>query len=135
MKKIFFITLAFIAFTPVFSQSNLEINICGNTNNTIVKEKINEKTISQSALLKCTELVVNDTNWKVNFFIFSFVSTKEGEEDTVFELNMKGNRLSERMTMVIKKYNPKKIYIENIEIVNTKNEFGTGKPLILIIED
>ena len=135
MRKILLITLIFIAFTPAFSQSNLEINICGNTENTITKQDINEKTISQTELLKCTELFVNDTNWKVNFFTFIFVSKKDGAEDTVMQLNMKGNKLSERMIVIIKKYNPDKIYIEKIELINSKEEFTTGKPLILILKD
>jgi hypothetical protein len=130
MKKIVLTLLVFSAFISTFAQSNFEVNVCGNTDNVTVKEKIVEMVISQAELLKCPELQINNKDWEIETYVFSITT-----EGTVYDMVGKGNKLMERMLFLIKKFNPEKIYLEKFNLINGDKKSEAVKPLILIVKN
>jgi hypothetical protein len=128
MKNLLFILLVTFAFTSVNAQSNLTVNICGNTDGITVNEKAIEMTLSQEKLLECSDLLTNNKDWKVSYFVFAIHI-----EGSMYEMKETGNKLSKRMIALITKYNPKKIYLQKIKLVKGEETFTDVLPLILLM--
>ena len=132
MKKIILIVLVIAAFTPSFAQKGVTVSLCGNNDNVTEKEKIIEKTVKIAKLLDCPEMTATH-NWNVSSFVFSILIKGSGKDDTVMELTGAGNKLTERMLVLIKKYNPKKIYLEKLSLTKGDEKFNITKPLVLLV--
>ena len=128
MKNLLFTLLTTIAFTSLNAQSNLAINICGNTDGITTKKEAVELTMSQEKLLECPDLLANDKDWTVNYFVFSIHI-----EGSMYEMKESSNKLSKRMMALIKKYNPKKIYLKKIQLIKGEETSTDVLPLILLM--
>jgi hypothetical protein len=128
MKNLLLILLTSIAFTSVNAQSNLTVNLCENTDGVTVKEKMIEMTISQEKLLECTKLLSSDKSWRVSNFTFSIKI-----EGSVYEIKAEGNEINKRMIILIKKYNPEKIYLEKFKLVKGEETSTDALPLVLLM--
>jgi hypothetical protein len=128
MKNLLFILLTTIAFISVNAQSTVAVNICGNNGSVTADNKGIEITISQEKLLECNDLLTSNADWKVSYFVFAIHI-----EGSMYEMKETGNKLSKRMIALITKYNPKKIYLEKIQLVKGEETSTDVLPLILLM--
>ncbi|PJA07346.1 MAG: hypothetical protein COX70_07115 [Flavobacteriales bacterium CG_4_10_14_0_2_um_filter_32_8] len=117
MKKLFLTLLVITAITPVFAQTDLAVNLCGNTEN-----------ITKNQLLACLEIQTNTEGWKIESFTFSVKVN-----DVITEVVGTGNKISERMLFLINKFSPEKIYLEKFILTNGEIKSDVVKPLILLV--
>ena len=128
MKNLLFILLATFVFSTVNAQSDVTVNICGNTDDVTVTEKAITMTISQEKLLECPELLSNNKDWTVSYFVFAIHI-----EGSMYQLKEPSNKISKRMIALIKKYSPKKIFLEKIQITKGEEISTDVLPLVLLM--
>ncbi len=117
MKKLILTLLVITVFTPIFAQTDLVVNLCGNT------EKI-----TKTQLLECLEIQTTNKEWKIESFTFSIKV-----DDVVTEVAGTGNKISERMLFLINKFSPEKIYLEKFILTNGEIKSEGVEPLILLV--
>ena len=132
MKKILFTLVILFAFITTFSQSDLEVSLCGDTKNTTKKETSNVKKIDLETLYRCSELYSENPDFLITSYTISMVMAND---EGVVEINVQGNKLDERARNLINKNNPKKIYIEQINLVNSKGINSKGISLVIILNN
>jgi len=130
MKKTLFILLILLSTNAAFSQSNTGISFCGDKNNTVEKEKITEITLTREELLACRKLTVNDENFKI-----TSCSVGMDAAGNYVEVKLNGRYFSGELLGTIKKTNPKKMYVEKVQLVDKDGNKKVGKPLAIIIKD
>ena len=106
MKKLLFTILTIFFISPVFAQSGVKVGLCGKY----------PKSTSESKLLKCAELTVNNEDWEIKTFTIEISMGSKIIRETA-----DGNEFNGKMYTLIKKLSPKKVYFEKIELVNKKS--------------
>lgn len=117
MKKIGIIFIGLLMASPLFSQSDVKLSVCGKT------------TIDINSLDNCRSIEVDQDGFKVYGFMASFQ-----KEDVVYEFKLETNELNEKAVEAIKKHKPSKLYIEKINLINVNGEAMEVEPLIIEIK-
>jgi hypothetical protein len=130
MKNTLLAFLILFTFNTAFSQSDLGINLCGDTGNIINKKKSDVTTISKEAFLNCAKIMTNNTHLTVVSFSIGMSVGNDYQE-----IKITGNKLNEKVITSIKDYKPSKLYIEQVELSSKKGTIHVGKPLIVILKN
>lgn len=101
-----------------FSQSDLTLNLCGNSDK-----------ITFPKLENCRSINVTEDGYKVFGFTVSF--TFNG---MISEHKLNNNELTDEVISLISNHKPEKIYIENANVIDVTGEAHAAKPLILTME-
>ncbi|MBW6483148.1 MAG: hypothetical protein K0B10_08800 [Vicingaceae bacterium] len=121
MKKITALTFGLFIAVSAFCQSELSLNVCGNSDK-----------IAFSKLENCHSINVTEDGYKVFGFKVSYVHGNKG--DTITEHKLENSELTDEVIKEIAAYKPKKIYIENANVIDVTGEAHASKPLILTVE-
>lgn len=131
MKKTLFVLIALFTINIAFAQNDNSIMLCNNNAGKQVTEKgttyILSTTITQ--LLKCGEFNLTNSSFKITSFTLGMTS-----EGNYISVNTEGYNLSDKMIALIKKNEPKKIYIEKINVINNSGTKSVINPLTLILK-
>lgn len=117
MKKITTFALGLFIATSVFSQSELSLNLCGNSDK-----------IAFSKLENCHSILVTEDGYKVYGFTVSFEFN-----GMISEHKLENNELSPKVIQEISNHKPSKIFIENANVIDVNGEKVAAKPLIIEI--
>jgi len=118
MKKITALTFGFLIAASAFCQSELSLNVCGNSDK-----------IAFSKLENCHSINVTEDGYKVFGFKVSYIYG-----DMLTEHKLENSELTDEVIKDIAAYKPEKIYIENANVIDVTGETHTAKPLILTME-
>jgi len=110
MKKALLLFSIFIISLAGFSQSDLVLNFC---NNTPTKE--NKITLSIAQLTECSDLIPNNKDLTVVSFSVAMMAGNDA-----LEIEVKGNKLTQKVIATIKRINPSKFYVEKIKLSSEK---------------
>lgn len=127
MKKIFFTLAILFTINAAFSQSDLGINLCGNTQNVIKKNNV--IIISKEDFFNCSEVTANNENLTIVSFSLGISAG-----DNYIEISVIGNEISEKVIATIKKYNPSKLYIEKIKLSSKKGVIQSVGAFTIILK-
>ncbi len=132
MKKTLFTLLVLFTVNTAFSQKEITFDICGTTSVKKVTEKNTHEilTISLEKLLECSEIKTSTNGLNVQSFAIGMTSASEKE---YIEVKIDGNKINDKAKELLKKHNPKKIYIEQIKLVNTKGISTNGGHFTVIL--
>lgn len=119
MKKIGTIFIGLLMASPLFSQSDVKLSVCGKT------------TIEISGLDKCRSVEVDQDGFKVYGFVLRYVVE---ENKMIKEFKSETNELSNEAIEAIKLDQPAKLYIEEINLINANGEASEVEPLIVEIK-
>lgn len=104
----------------LYSQNEYIVNICNKTSNSF----------SQKELFDCPQLYNENKNWQVESFEMLILI----DNTSVIDIQNTGNELNSEMIALIKKYNPNKIFIEKIILINNKGESVRAGSLVIEIK-
>ncbi|MDT8411846.1 MAG: hypothetical protein RQ875_05235 [Vicingaceae bacterium] len=106
MKKIGIIFIGLLMASPLFSQSDVKLSVCGKT------------TIEISSLDKCRSIEVDQDGFKVYGFTVSF----ETADKKVIRFSLENNEILRDALEAIKKHQPTSIKLSNINLINAGGE-------------
>ncbi|MGB0888324.1 MAG: hypothetical protein ACPGSL_09395 [Vicingaceae bacterium] len=131
MKKTLFILIALFTINVAFSQTNDGLMLCNTPSAKKVSEKGTSYVISTTIkqLIECSEIFTKSSDFKIKSFSLGMLS---GED--YISVTTDGYRLSDRMIALIQKNQPKRIYVEKINLINGKGEVTKSANLTLNIK-
>ncbi len=119
MKKLILSIAAVLISASMFANKDVEASLCSNTNSISIKD-----------LQNCKELMLNNEEWKVEYFQIGFVVDGDYHEYT-----MESKDITDNFFKKIEKYTPTKLYIERIIVSNKQNEKKTLPNLSLNVTE
>ena len=114
MKKTLFTLIALFTINVAFSQTNDGLMLCNTPSAKKVSEKGTSYVISTTIkqLIECSEIFTKSSDFKIKSFSLGMLS---GED--YISVTTDGYRLSDRMIALIQKNQPKRIYVEKINLI------------------
>src|SRR5690606_5016462 len=106
MKKIGIIFIGLLMASPLFSQSDVKLSLCGKT------------TIEISSLDKCRSVEVDQDGFKVYGFTVSF----ETADKKTLRFTLETNEVLGDALEAIKKHQPTSLKFSNINLINAAGE-------------
>ena len=121
-KALIFLSILVISLTS-HAQSGIGINFCETLQTTP-----NVTTLTIKQLIECSELTVNNKNYSLDSY--SVTIPVSGD---VKVLAILGNKFTEKLTSTLKKYNPSKIYFEQVILMDEKGNkiYGASHTVII----
>jgi len=121
-KALIFFAVLVISLTS-HAQSGIGINFC-----TPLQTTPNVTTLTIKQLLDCSELTVNNKNYSLDSYSVTIPVSSD-----VKVLTILGNKITEKLTSTLKKYNPSKIYFEQVVLMDEKGNkiYGASHTVII----
>lgn len=120
MKKITIALIGLFMMSPIFAQENVKLSLCG------------KSAITISDLDNCRSIEVDQDGYKVYGFVLRY---ELKANKMIKEFRMDTNELTEEAIEALKLDKPTKLYIEEINLINSAGEsMNTPAPLILDVK-
>ncbi len=127
-----FIITSFIllfSLSALLAQSKVHVKLCNNEVSTNDLKTVSCE-LTKEEILKCKELKVSDKDYIIQSYEFSFQTPYK---TLVPEIKAKGSKFTEKMISQIKRYNPNKIWIEKVVLINPDGKTIRARSLIIDI--
>ena len=119
MKKLILTISAVVITANMFANKDVEASLCSNTNSISIKD-----------LQNCKELILNNEEWKVEYFQIGFIIGNDYQEYT-----MQSKDITENFFKKIEELTPARLYVERIMVSNKQNEKKTLPNLSIVVTE
>lgn len=123
MKKLILSIAAVVISTSMFANKDVEASLCSKTNS-----------ISKSELLNCREITLNNAKYKIWSYKLGYEHKHDNTKD-YFEFTGVSEKIEDGFMARLKNYTPDVLYLEQVIVVNEKNEKFTLDPIKIYITE